>query len=200
MLIASRITLGPVMPADFAPMFRWANDVAAARLDLAYRPVDLKTHLQWCESIGSDATRVIFAIRKANEPAIIGYVQISAINPVHRSADIGIRIGEERHRDQGYGKEALRLAVNFCWDHLNLNRVQLIVFKNNARAIRAYAGVGFKREGRLRKAAFIDGTWTDLIVMAVLRPARRRRSAIGALAAPAATAGAAPPCRGSAAA
>lgn len=188
MLIASRITLGPVMPGDFAPMFRWANDVAAARLDLAYRPVDLKTHLQWCESIGSDTTRVIFAIRKANEPAIIGYVQVSAINPVHRSADIGIRIGEERHRGQGYGKEALRLALNFCWDHLNLNRVQLIVFKHNARAIRAYAAAGFRREGRLRKAAFIDGAWTDLLVMAMLRPARRRRPAIGTLVAPAATA------------
>lgn len=165
------------MPADFAPLFCWANDVAAARLDLAYRPVDMKTHLQWCENLGQDPTRVIFAIRQTGGPAIIGYVQISAINSVHRSADIGIRIGEERNRGQGFGQEALRLALDYCWDYLNLNRLQLVAFKHNARAIRAYAAVGFRREGRLRKAVFIDGEWIDLVVMGVLRPARRTRRA-----------------------
>ena len=168
-----RITLGPVMPADFAPMFVWANDVAAARLDLAYRPVDMKTHLQWCEGIGQDQSRVVFAIRQTGVAAIIGYMQVSGINSVHRSAELGIRIGEERHRGQGYGKEALRLGLDYCWNHLNLNRVQLIAFKHNVRALRAYAAVGFKKEGVLRKAAFIDGGWTDIVVMGALRASRK---------------------------
>lgn len=170
------------MPADFAPLFCWANDVAAARLDLAYRPVDMKTHLQWCENLGQDPTRVIFAIRQTGGPAIIGYVQISAINSVHRSAEIGIRIGEECNRGQGFGQEALRLALDYCWDHLNLNRLQLVAFKHNVRAIRAYAAVGFRREGRLRKAVFIDGEWVDLVVMGSLRPPRRTRRATAAMA------------------
>jgi RimJ/RimL family protein N-acetyltransferase len=176
-----RVGIGPVLPSDFASLFCWANDVAAARLDFAYRPVDMKMHLNWCESLGQDPTRVVFAIRQTGSPAIIGYVQISAINSVHRSAEIGIRIGEEGNRGQGFGQEALRLALDYCWDHLNLNRLQLIVFKHNARAIRAYAAVGFRREGRLRRAAFIDGAWIDLVVMGLLRPARlRRRPAVAA--------------------
>ena len=98
-------------------------------------------------------------------------MQINGINSVHRSAELGIRIGEEKNRGQGYGKEALRLAVDFCWNHLNLNRVQLVVFKHNDRAIGAYKAVGFRKEGLLRKAAFIGGGWVDVIVMAALRPA-----------------------------
>jgi len=187
MLSAGRIALGPVLPADFSQLFAWANDVASARLDLAYRPVDMATHLQWCQSIGNDPGRVVFAIRKVNEPAIIGYVQISAIHAVHRSAELGIRIGEERDRGQGLGQDALRLALAYCWDHLNLNRVQLIVFRTNARAIGAYRAAGFRKEGHLRKAAFIDGAWTDLVVMGALRPARK-----AARRAPAATAGTPP--------
>ena len=112
---------------------------------------------------------------RRQDPAIIGYVQINGINSVHRSAEIGIRIGEEKHRGQGYGKEALRLAVEFCWNHLNLNRVQLVVFKHNVRAISAYKAVGFRKEGVLRKAAFIGGGWVDLCVMAALRPAPARQ-------------------------
>ena len=35
--------------------------------------------------------------------------------------------------------------------------------------------VGFRREGLLRKAVFVDGAWADLMVMAVLRPAQTKR-------------------------
>jgi RimJ/RimL family protein N-acetyltransferase len=175
MLIGRRITIGPFVPEDFSPLFCWANDVAAAQLDFAYRPVDMMAHRQWWEAIGKDAAKVAFAIRKTTEPLIIGYVHITGINTVHRSAEIGIRIGEEKNRGQGYGTEALLLAVNYCWNHLNLNRAQLVVFKHNHRAIGAYKAAGFRKEGLLRKAAFIGGEWVDLVLMASLRPARARR-------------------------
>jgi RimJ/RimL family protein N-acetyltransferase len=175
MLVATRITIGPFVPEDFSPLFCWANDVAAAGLDFAYRPVDMMAHRQWWDGLGKDLTKVVFAIRKTTEPVIIGYVQITGINSVHRSAEIGIRIGNEKDRSQGYGKEALRLAVEFCWNHLNLNRLQLVVFKHNQRAISAYKAVGFKKEGVMRTAAFIGGEWVDLVLMAILRPAPIRR-------------------------
>jgi RimJ/RimL family protein N-acetyltransferase len=175
MLIGKHITLGPLVSEDLAPLFCWANDTAAARLDFAYRPVDMMTHRQWWDSIGKDPTKVVFAMRKINTPVIIGYVQITGINLTHRSAEIGIRIGAEQNRNQGFGKEALQLAVDFCWNHLNLNRVQLIVFKHNHRAISAYRAAGFKKEGVLRKAAFIGGEWVDVIAMAILRPAAKHR-------------------------
>jgi RimJ/RimL family protein N-acetyltransferase len=174
MLIAKHITIGPLVPEDFGALFCWANDATAARLDFAYRPIDMMAHQQWWDSLGKDPTKVVFAIRKIDRPVIIGYVQIVGINSTHRSAEIGIRIGSETERGQGFGKEALRLAVDFCWDHLNLNRVQLVVFKHNDRAMRAYKAAGFKKEGVLRKAAFIGGAWVDLVPMAILRPAVKR--------------------------
>jgi RimJ/RimL family protein N-acetyltransferase len=175
MLIGKHITLGPLVPEDLAPLFCWANDATAARLDFAYRPVDMMAHQQWWNSIGKDPTKVVFAIRKIDTPVIIGYVQVTGINPTHRSAEIGIRIGAEHNRNQGFGKEALRLAVDFCWNHLNLNRVQLIVFKHNHRAIGAYRAAGFKKEGVLRKAAFIGGEWVDVVPMAILRRTIKHR-------------------------
>ena len=172
MLLGSRISLGPIVPADFTSLFCWANDVDAVRFDTAYRPIDLVQHTQWCEQIGKDATLVVFAVRKLNDPAIIGYVKLSNISAVHRCADFGIRVGIEANRGQGYGKEATALALSFCWNHLNLNRVQLIVFGHNTRAARAYAACGFEQEGLLRRAAFVNGAWIDLVVMAALRPAQ----------------------------
>lgn len=175
MLVGSRISIGPFVPEDFPAMFCWFNDVAAARLDFAYRPVDMMTHQQWWQGLGKDPSKVVFAIRKTGEPVLIGFVQIGGINPVHRCAEIGIRIGEDKNRGQGYGTEALRLALDYCWNHLNLNRLQLTAFKHNVRAIGAYEAAGFRKEGRMRKAAFISGQWVDLIMMAALRPAQKTR-------------------------
>jgi RimJ/RimL family protein N-acetyltransferase len=99
---------------------------------------------------------------------------------VHRSADIGIRIGEEKYRGLGYGKEALAIGLNYCWHHLNLERVGLVVFRNNARAINAYEAAGFRKEGVLKRLLFVDGKWIDVVVMAAFRPARPRARRAGA--------------------
>jgi RimJ/RimL family protein N-acetyltransferase len=180
MLIGVRINIGPFVPEDYAAMYCWANDVAAARFDGTFRPVNLSDVVRQCESAGKDPSRVMFAIRKRGESAIIGYLHIQNISSVHRSADIGIRIGEEKNRGHGFGKEALAMALDYCWRHLNLNRVGLIVFRNNPRALGAYKAAGFRVEGRLKKFFFIDGAWVDVLLMAAFRPSRKKRNDTGA--------------------
>jgi RimJ/RimL family protein N-acetyltransferase len=125
MLLGSRTTLGAFVPDDYVAMYCWANDIVAARLDRAFRPTNLRDVVASCE-IGGDASRVMFAIRQRTDPKIIGYINIHNISAVHRSADLGIRIGDEKHRGQGLGKEALAMALDYCWNHLNLERVGLV--------------------------------------------------------------------------
>ncbi len=175
MLIGTKINIGPFVPEDYAAMYCWANDVAAARFDGTFRPVNLSDVVRQCESAGKDPSRVMFAIRKRSETTIIGYLHIQNISSVHRSADIGMRIGEEKNRGHGYGKEALTMALDYCWRHLNLNRVGLLVFRNNPRAVSAYKAAGFRVEGRLKKFFFIDGAWVDVLLMAAFRPSQKRR-------------------------
>ncbi len=175
MLIGTKINIGPFVPEDYAAMYCWANDVAAARFDGTFRPVNLSDVVRQCESAGKDPSRVMFAIRRHSETTIIGYLHIQNISSVHRSADIGMRIGEEKNRGHGYGKEALTMALDYCWRHLNLNRVGLLVFRNNPRAVSAYKAAGFRVEGRLKRFFFIDGAWVDVLLMAAFRPSQKRR-------------------------
>lgn len=172
MIIGQSVILGPLLPADFPALFRWADDVQAARLNEAYRPAVWKNQEDFWFNAGRDPSKVTFAIRRIENPTIIGYVQIAAIDAVHRSALIGIRIGEEGDRGKGLGRDALSLAVAYCWNHLNLSRLGLTVFANNERAIRLYQSLGFDREGLLRDAVFIDGRWLDVVVMGLLHPSR----------------------------
>ena len=166
----SKITIGPLVAPDCMSLFRWFNDTETARLDLAYRPIDWATHKAWFDTVGRDTSKVLFAIRKIGETGLVGCVTIAQIHGVHRSAEIGVRIGEEKNRGQGFGSEAIGLALTFCWRHLNLQRVWLHAFEYNERALRVYARAGFEREGVLRRAAYIDGEWVNVVVMAALRP------------------------------
>jgi RimJ/RimL family protein N-acetyltransferase len=159
-----------MLPEDTAAMFLWRNDVAAAKLDMPYRPVDWMSHNNWLGEMGKDPTRVLFAIRTLEAPSIIGFAALTGINPVYRSADLGIRIGQESNRGQGYGRDAAVLVLDYAWKTLNLDRIQLDVFAGNARAIRSYRSAGFEHEGTRRRAAFIDGEWLDVAIMGALRP------------------------------
>lgn len=172
MLSGQLVSLGPIAPADFPTLFRWADDLEAAALNEAYRPAVWKTQEELWFSVGKDPSRVFFAIRKLSTQPIIGYVQVLNIDAVHRSAMLGLRIGDETERGKGHGRDALALAVSFCWNHLNLSRIGLTVFATNERAIALYTSFGFEREGLLRRAVFIAGKWTDVIVMSLLHPSR----------------------------
>jgi [ribosomal protein S5]-alanine N-acetyltransferase len=166
----TQIAIGPFMPEDAASLFLWMNDIDAANLDLAFRPIDWTAFQAWLADVGRNHTRVMFAIRKVSHPQILGYLALTNIHAVHRSAELGIRIGAATDRGKGYGQAAVALALKYAWQNLNLHRVQLTVFAHNTRAIASYRASGFEEEGRLNHAAYIDGQWVDVVIMGALRP------------------------------
>ncbi|MDA8229877.1 MAG: GNAT family protein [Magnetospirillum sp.] len=169
-MLNNKIFLGPLLAEDAAPMFEWANDVSLAHLNGPYRPISWVDHANAFSQVGKDPSKVVFSIRRTSDRRLVGYLQIVNIHPAFRSADIGILIGDERERGKGYGTEAMRRALAFCWNELNLIRVALLVFGDNPHAVALYRKVGFEHEGTLRQAAYVNGRHVDITLMAALRP------------------------------
>ncbi|NNM51894.1 MAG: GNAT family N-acetyltransferase [Pseudomonadales bacterium] len=169
MLQGKLVILGPVYPLDFNALFLWADDSEAALLNEPYRPPLWKHQETFWFAQNPDPSRVFFALRKIHEPSILGYVQLWNIDAVNRSVMLGLRIGDLAQRGQGMGQEALQLAIDYCWQHLNLRRITISVFANNAPALHIYEKNGFIQEGLLRQAVYISGTWVDIILMGLLR-------------------------------
>jgi RimJ/RimL family protein N-acetyltransferase len=169
MIEGKLVSIGAVVPEDYQALYRWANDVATARVNGAWRPVDWTAHLAWCEGLGRDQSKIYFAIRRVGQQQIIGWVQITNLNMAARCAELGIRIGDTAERGQGLGSDALRLAIDFCWTHLNLRRLALVALHTNGPAIRLYQRLGFHQEGRLRQASFVAGEFVDIVVLGLLR-------------------------------
>jgi len=171
MLIGDKVCLGPLLRGDAPLLFNWLNHLDTARANGPYRPMDQARFDVWFDGLGADPTRVVFAIRNRGDLRLLGYLLISNIQPVARSADLGLLIGAPADRAQGFGQAAIRLAVDYCWDDLNLQRLALSVVGDNPRAIHAYRRAGFEVEGVLRRAAYSEGRFQDTTLMSLLRPA-----------------------------
>jgi len=65
-------------------------------------------------------------------------------------------IGDVTRQDRGIGMDATKLTLVYGFETLNLDRIELRVIDDNARARHIYEKMGFVEEGRLRRAAFGD--------------------------------------------
>jgi len=116
-----------------------------------------------------------FAIERTSDSRLIGTASLFNCDWVNRSAMLGIAIYKLEDRGKGYGQESINLLLDFAFNKLNLNRVELETFDFNQRAQRCFKKVGFKEVGRKRRAHFIDGQYTDSLVMDILREEKSKQ-------------------------
>lgn len=170
MLVGDTVVLGPLVAGDAAAVFGWLNDPEIARSNGDWKPTDGMAFSAWFAALGKDRGRVYFAIRAAADNRLIGYLSIRDIHPSFRAAELGITIGAPADRGRGFGTEAVRLALGYCWDQLDLERLTLHVYGGNERALHCYREAGFVEEGVMRRAAYFGGRRVDVTILGALRP------------------------------
>jgi RimJ/RimL family protein N-acetyltransferase len=168
-LRGASVELTAIRDADREPLFDWINDREDVLLNAGYSPVHEGDHVAWFDQIRTRSDVAIFAIRSVAGGELVGTCQLRDIDHRHATAELQIRIGARDERGKGNGTEAVRLLLTHAFRDLGLVRVQLHVFATNTRAVRAYEKAGFRREGVLRSAVYLDGERRDVIVMGILR-------------------------------
>jgi len=104
---------------------------------------------------------------KNKEP--VGRIYLSKISKESDSVDITrIYIGERDYLGKGYGREAMELLLDYCFNILKTERVSLDHYTGNT-ASKLYLALGFKYEGIMRNAAKRNDEYFDLHLMSMLR-------------------------------
>jgi RimJ/RimL family protein N-acetyltransferase len=115
-------------------------------------------------------TSVWFAVEADDE--IVGESGLYAIDLFSRRCELGISLGRP-FWGRGLGTDAVRVTVDYAFDHLDMNRVGLRALADDERAVGAYRRAGFTVEGRLRQHSRVRTEWHDDIVMSILRSDRQ---------------------------
>jgi aminoglycoside 6'-N-acetyltransferase len=98
---------------------------------------------------------------------VAGYVQFwEEPDPSSRHADVDIFLGPDA-QGRGLGTETMSVVLRHLVEERGHHRVTLGTSVDNARAIRCYEKVGFRRVGVMRKAArsHLTGEWEDELLM-----------------------------------
>jgi RimJ/RimL family protein N-acetyltransferase len=181
MIYGERVRLRAVEREDVKKYYDWVNDPEVTHGLSLHLPLSSADEERWFERVTQgDPNEKPLAIeaRDGDGWRLIGNCGVFGIEWVNSSGELGIMIGDKSAWDKGYGTEVMKLLLRHCFETLNLNRVYLRVYADNARARRAYAKAGFVEEGRMRQAVFKHGKYDDVVLMSVLRsewPAGREK-------------------------
>ena len=176
-LRGARILLRPLTRADASgPYAEWFNDpvVCAANSHHVF-PHSMKETLTYIEEVQEARDRLVLAIVHQEDGRHLGNIALTHIDPIARSAEFSLIIGETRSWGQGYSKEASRLILDHAFFSLNLARVACGTYASNIPMRRLARFLGMREEGWRRRAAFKQNRWLDVVEFGLLRAEYVRR-------------------------
>lgn len=99
---------------------------------------------------------------------IVGIFKIDNTNHVNRTCDVGWDVLSE-HRGKGFGKKIVQAGVDFCFEVLNMNRLDAEILSNNEASQKCAYAAGFLREGCRREAVYRCSEYLDSLIFGILR-------------------------------
>ena len=89
--------------------------------------------------------RIMFAIMLEDKP--IGALDLKRIDPDKKECTLSIHMQNDAFKNKGYGTEAERLAVDYAFNVLGMERVKADSLLKNTRSQHVLMKVGFKQYG-----------------------------------------------------
>ena len=111
-----------------------------------------------------------FTVIRQSDDRIIGSTRLFDIFPEHRKLEIGWTWYAPQFWGAGYNTECKLLLLQFCFETLQANRVQLKTRQSNERSMKAIEKIGGIYEGLLRSDRVMpDGSVKDTVVFSIIR-------------------------------
>ena len=115
-----------------------------------------------------DTTEPLRLIIADKDDNALGMVALTELDWKNRSAVTGIKIAGKENRGKGIGTDALKALIKYCFDELQLNRIESVWLADNHASAALHKKVGFKQEGTKRQAIFCDGRYHDMCIGSIL--------------------------------
>lgn len=170
-IVGDRIYLSPkgTSEEEVQKFTKWMNDFKVT--DYTGRSGQVTTisnEIDYLEKNSKNNEKQNFNIIDLKKDQLIGTIGLERFDWITRSAVLGIFIGEEEYRGNGYGTEAINLLLEYGFKYLNLHSIRLTLLEKNERAHKCYLKCGFKDTGWSRDAMFVNGNYYKKIYMDIL--------------------------------
>lgn len=167
----ARLRLRPMTERDIPAHYAVFSDPEVARYwsraawnDIAQAEESIRTIMGRRED-GSEAR---FGIELLAIGEMIGDVGLHHFFEQNRRCEIGYALAS-KHWNQGYATEALRAAIRYGFDALELNRIEADIDPDNIGSGRVLEKLGFRKEGYMPERWLVSGKFADTIIYGLLK-------------------------------
>lgn len=169
MIKGNKVYFTAINRSSLKQLMDWRNSPELRKYFREYREISDAMQDAWYNTrVLNNDKQIDFEIHDLESGKLIGHCGLCYINWINRTAELAIYIGDHNFRNGGYGKDTLRLLMDYAFKTANLNRVWCEVFSNNE-AINVYRKIGFKDEGKLRQHHYENGQYIDCYMLGLLK-------------------------------
>lgn len=165
MISGEKVIIRGITKDSSEDIYNWVNQEELRSLTGTVYPISEYEHEEWIRNQTTSFDRKLFLICDRETGMNIGTIGLRNFDWINRNVELYISIGDYPKGKGGYGYDAVKLLISYCFCHLNLHKVYLHVFESNTRAIKCYKKVGMKQEGILVDHHFQNGHYENVIVM-----------------------------------
>lgn len=162
----STLKIRPLQPEDAYQLHPILTHPQVARNLLQVPSKTLASTVSWANTM--DPMRHRFVAERDGQVVGMGSLKQTNRPRLFHSGSLGLYLHPD-YWGKGIGSALMAQLLDMADNWLNLKRVELEVFTDNAAAIRLYEKFGFVPEGVRCKASFRDGELVDDLCMARLR-------------------------------
>jgi RimJ/RimL family protein N-acetyltransferase len=168
-LIGKHVYLRAVEKEDAVVITKWHNDPDVRKLSrCGGLPVSRTSEEEDIEAARTAREVYLLIVQKtSNTP--VGFVRGKIIDIPARTVWLRFAMGDTATWGRGFAREALTLFLKWLFTEQNMHRVTLETYAANKRAVTFFTKIGFKKEGMLRQAVYIDGAYEDIISFGLLK-------------------------------
>ena len=158
-----KIYLRALEPEDLAFIHTIENDEVFWEISHTQTPFSKYILRQYLENSHKDifeAKQLRLVISNYEDEAL-GMIDLFDFDFKNSRAGVGILVKESANRQQGFGKEALQLLVDYSFRHLNLHQLYCNITEDNNASISLFTNQGFEKAGVKKDWNNINGHYVN---------------------------------------
>lgn len=165
MIKGKNIVLRALEPRDVELLYEWENDRGVWHLSNTITPFSRFTLEQYILNSDQDIfvarqLRLMIDKSDAEKFECIGAIDLFDFDAVNKRAGIGILI-HTNYRNMGFGSEALKLLINYCFSNLELHQLFCNIEATNKESLQLFQNQGFEIIGLKKDWLRKNNQWSN---------------------------------------
>ena len=161
------ITLVPLTENDIELVRNWRNSPEVAQYMYTSELITAAQQATWFTRVQNDPTSRYWLI-EYNEKKI-GLASLTGISQTLSSCYWAFYLGDTSIRGGGLGAKIEFNVLEYVFKELKLNKLRCEVMTFNDKVISMHEKFGFRREAYYRQHVKKEGTWQDVVGLALLK-------------------------------